>query len=45
VHQYDPEQKTMMPVPGSTGVSIAATELEGRLAHAWARGIWADTLN
>lgn len=45
VHQYDPEKKTMMPVPGSTGVSKAANELEGRFAHAWARGIWADMLN
>jgi NADPH-dependent 2,4-dienoyl-CoA reductase/sulfur reductase-like enzyme len=44
VHQYDPEKKTMLPVPGSTGTSKAANELEGRFARAWARGIWADTL-
>ena len=44
VHQYDVEKRTMLPVPGSTGVSKAANELEGRFAHAWARGIWADTL-
>jgi sulfide dehydrogenase [flavocytochrome c] flavoprotein subunit len=25
-------------------VSSAASELEGRYAHAWARNIWADTL-
>jgi NADPH-dependent 2,4-dienoyl-CoA reductase/sulfur reductase-like enzyme len=44
VHQYDPEKKTMLPVAGSTGVSTAANELEGRFAHSWALGIWADTL-
>ncbi len=44
VHQYDPDKKTMLPVAGSTGVSKAANELEGRFAQAWARGIWADTL-
>ena len=44
VHQYDAEKKTMLPVAGSTGVSKAANELEGRFAQAWARGIWADTL-
>ena len=44
VHQYDAEHKTMLPVAGSSGVSKAANELEGRFAQAWARGIWADTL-
>ncbi|MEY4978791.1 MAG: Sulfide dehydrogenase [flavocytochrome c] flavoprotein chain precursor [Pseudomonadota bacterium] len=44
VHRYDPEKKTMLTVPGSGGVSVAASELEGRYAHAWARNIWADTL-
>ena len=41
---YDAEKKTMVTVPGSGGVSVAASELEGRYAHAWARNIWADTL-
>ena len=31
-------------VPGSGGVSVAASELEGKYAMAWARNIWADTL-
>jgi NADPH-dependent 2,4-dienoyl-CoA reductase/sulfur reductase-like enzyme len=44
VHTYDPDKKTMVTVAGSGGVSRAASELEGRFAHAWARGIWADTL-
>ncbi|WP_310566257.1 NAD(P)/FAD-dependent oxidoreductase [Hydrogenophaga sp.] len=44
VHRYDAEKKTMLPVPGAGGVSVAASELEGRYAHAWARNIWADTL-
>ncbi|MDT4825810.1 Sulfide dehydrogenase [flavocytochrome c] flavoprotein chain [compost metagenome] len=43
-HRYDAEKKTMLPVPGAGGVSVAASELEGRYAHAWARNIWADTL-
>lgn len=45
VHRYDAEKKTMLPVPGAGGVSAAASELEGRYAHAWARNIWADTLS
>ena len=44
VHRYDAEKKTMLIVPGSGGVSSAASELEGRYAHAWARNIWADSL-
>ena len=44
VHRYDAEKKTMLTVPGSGGVSSAASELEGRYAMGWARNIWADTL-
>ena len=44
VHRYDAAQKTMVTVQGSGGVSVAASELEGRYAMAWARNIWADTL-
>ena len=44
VHRYDAEKKTMLPVAGAGGVSSAASELEGRYAHAWARNIWADSL-
>ena len=44
VHRYDAERKTMLTVPGSGGVSAAASELEGRYALAWAQNIWADML-
>lgn len=44
VHRYDAEKKTMLTVAGSGGVSVAANELEGKYAMAWARNIWADTL-
>ena len=44
VHRYEEAQKTMVPVQGSGGVSVAASELEGRYAMAWARNIWADSL-
>ena len=44
VHQWDKEKKTVLPVPGSGGVSPAMNELEGKYAFAWARNIWADTL-
>jgi sulfide dehydrogenase [flavocytochrome c] flavoprotein chain len=44
VHRYDAAQRTMVTVPGSGGVSAAASELEGHFAMAWARNIWADAL-
>ncbi len=44
VHQYDPDKKTMSTVPGSGGLSPAATALEGKYAFAWAQNIWADML-
>ncbi len=44
VHRYDADKKTMLTVPGSGGVSAAASELEGAYALSWARNIWADTL-
>jgi NADPH-dependent 2,4-dienoyl-CoA reductase/sulfur reductase-like enzyme len=44
VHAYDADKKTMLTVPGSGGVSIEASALEGVYAMAWARNIWADTL-
>jgi sulfide dehydrogenase [flavocytochrome c] flavoprotein chain len=43
VHRYDAEKKTMLTVPGSGGVSMAASELEGRYAKSWADNIWADS--
>jgi len=44
VHAYDAEQKTLLAVKGSGGVSAAESELEGVYAVDWARNIWADTL-
>ena len=44
VHAYDPKDKTMKIVPGSGGLSAAASELEGNYANAWARNIWNDML-
>ena len=44
VHQYDAAEKTFKVVPGSGGLSAAASELEGRIALAWADNIWGDTL-
>jgi NADPH-dependent 2,4-dienoyl-CoA reductase/sulfur reductase-like enzyme len=44
VHRYDAAQKTMLAVPGSGGLSTAASALEGEYAMAWARNIWADSL-
>jgi sulfide dehydrogenase [flavocytochrome c] flavoprotein subunit len=42
VHQYDATDKTFKPVPGSGGVSSAASAIEGRYALSWAQNIWAD---
>ena len=44
VHQYDAATKTMQPVKGAGGVSIARNEVEGKIAMGWARNIWADML-
>jgi NADPH-dependent 2,4-dienoyl-CoA reductase/sulfur reductase-like enzyme len=44
VHAYDAEKKTLLVVPGSGGLSAAASALEGEYAMSWARNIWADTL-
>jgi sulfide dehydrogenase [flavocytochrome c] flavoprotein subunit len=44
VHQYDAADKTFKPVPGSGGVSAAASAQEGRYALSWATNIWADML-
>jgi sulfite dehydrogenase len=44
VHQYDAAEKTFKTVPGSGGVSAAASEQEGRYALSWADNIWADML-
>jgi len=44
VHRYDAAEKTFKTVPGSGGVSAAASHLEGRYALSWAENIWADML-
>jgi sulfite dehydrogenase len=44
VHRYEPAQKTMVVVPGASGVSAARSELEGTYASGWAQNIWADML-
>jgi sulfite dehydrogenase len=44
VHQYDNADKTLKTVPGSGGVSGAASALEGRYAMSWAANIWSDML-
>jgi sulfide dehydrogenase [flavocytochrome c] flavoprotein chain len=44
VHAYNPEKKTMEIVPGGSGVSAEASELEGEYAEAWGINIWADML-
>jgi sulfite dehydrogenase len=44
VHRYDPAQKTLVVVPGASGLSPARSELEASYAQAWAQNIWADML-
>jgi sulfite dehydrogenase len=44
VHQWDAADRTLKTVPGSGGVSSAASALEGRYAMAWATNIWHDML-
>jgi len=44
VHMYDAEQKTMVVVKGSGGLSDRANEREGVYANSWAQNIWADML-
>lgn len=44
VHRWDAQQRTMLVVPGSGGVSPAPSALEGVYAIGWAQNIWADML-
>jgi sulfide dehydrogenase [flavocytochrome c] flavoprotein subunit len=44
VHQYDAAERIMKTVPGSGGVSLRASQVEGRYALSWAQNIWADML-
>jgi sulfide dehydrogenase [flavocytochrome c] flavoprotein subunit len=44
VHEWEPNQGTLVAVKGSGGVSAARSEAEGNYAWSWARTIWADSL-
>ncbi|MBK7502155.1 MAG: FCSD flavin-binding domain-containing protein [Polaromonas sp.] len=44
VYRYDAAKKTMAPVPGAGGLSVAPTLLEGIHAMGWAGNILADSL-
>ena len=44
VHQYVGAAHTFEAVPGSGGLSTAASATEGHHAASWAENIWADTL-
>ncbi|MGZ8290389.1 MAG: FCSD flavin-binding domain-containing protein [Telluria sp.] len=44
VHAYDAAKKTLLVVPGSGGVSAAASEIEAAYGMNWAHNIWSDTL-
>ena len=44
VHEWEPNQGTLIAVKGSGGVSAARSEAEGTYAWNWARTIWADSL-
>ena len=44
VHEWEPNQGTLVAVKGSGGVSAARSEAEGTYAWSWAKTIWADSL-
>ncbi len=44
VHRYEPKERTMRVVSGSSAVSPAPNPREAAYAAAWARNIWADML-
>lgn len=44
VHQYDPAQKTFIPVKGAGGLSPEPSQMEGIYAWGWAKNIWGDTV-
>jgi len=44
VHEWEPEEATLVPVKGSGGVSARRSEAEAAYAWNWARTIWADCL-
>ncbi len=44
VHEWEPNQGTLVAVKGSGGDSAARSEAEATYAWNWARTIWADSL-
>ena len=44
VHEWEPNQGTLVSVKGSGGVSAARSEAEATFAWSWAKTIWADSL-
>jgi len=47
VHRYDDDKKTIVPVTGAGGTSVAEGDrwaVEGRYASGWAQTIWSDML-
>jgi len=44
VHRYAADKKTMIVVPGASGVSEKRNEAEAAFAMGWAKNIWADML-
>jgi sulfide dehydrogenase [flavocytochrome c] flavoprotein subunit len=44
VHEWEPNQGTLVGVKGSGGVSAARSEAEANYAWSWAKTIWADSL-
>jgi sulfite dehydrogenase len=45
VYGYDAKEKTFKSIPGAGGVSAEPSDMEGKFAYAWAKNIWADSLN
>jgi sulfite dehydrogenase len=45
VYGFDAKEKTFKSIQGAGGVSSEPSEMEGKFAYAWAKNIWADSLN
>ena len=44
VHRYNADQKTLVPVAGSGGISAENNQIEHAYAQAWASNMWSDML-
>jgi sulfide dehydrogenase [flavocytochrome c] flavoprotein subunit len=44
IHEYNREQRTMLPIKDAGGLSDAANEAEGQFAESWGLNIWNDVL-